>query len=631
MKKAKLIITAIAIILILGLIAGPAFAQSNSPVTAHVDRDALTTDDVLTLTVAVDMAAGATQAPQLGALDGFKLTSTSTGSMTSIVNGSVSRYTNFNYVLQPNQPGDLVIDPISVVVNGVTYFTNPITVTVTQGNGRPTHPSQPSSPFSGLPGFQNFPSLGNLPSFGNLGNLANLFANPPASTGQQGQTMSVDPAPVPEALVGQDFYLESEVDKTTPYQGQQLTYTLRFYQAVETMGQAEYEMPSFTGFWNEIQQDRGEYYIQNAGRNYRVTELYAILFPTIVGETNIERATMHIPSDLFSTDGTIQTEPIIVNVRPLPEGAPLGFQGAVGQFTIDASIDNPTVQVNDTVTWQVEIAGEGNIDTLPDPIWPDSQQWRAFDDPPIIERQLVDGRVVGHRQYQRVLVPTVAGDLTIPAIDYSYFDPQAEEYVTIRSQPLQVMVTGNGSTSSGQPATQPATADPFNSNFGAEGLQPLKDAPAKWQLAGEPLVRRAGFWLLWALPVLALVGHWGWQQRQNRKLRNKTVMRSQKAAKKAQRALAEIKKRPEDVQKSASQILLTYLTERFNRPVTGLTHHELSNLLETEGVSTEIAQKTVRCLEDCEMGRYSPSDYPGKENDTLAQVAGVIDDLESEL
>ncbi len=40
----------------------------------------------------------------------------------------------------------------------------------------------------------------------------------------------------PAALQGQDYYAEASVDKTTPYQGEQVLYTLRFYRALDPFG-----------------------------------------------------------------------------------------------------------------------------------------------------------------------------------------------------------------------------------------------------------------------------------------------------------------------------------------------------------------------------------------------------------
>ncbi len=533
MSEIKKLLVVLIPIIILGVAVGPAMAQSQEVVTAQVDRESLTTSDTLVLTVAIDSAAGSATPPSLPALDGFQIIGSSSGTSMSIVNGHVSRHATFNYYLQPSKTGDLVIGPINVRVGGTDYNTNPIQVSVVQGNGNPTQPSQPSSPFGSLPGFPNLPSLGNLSG---LGNLSNLFSRPSAGTGSSVQTIQVNPAPVPNELIGKDYYLEAVVDNAEPYQGQQVTYTLRFYQATETMGQAEYELPGFTGFWSEIQQDQGQYILQVAGRDYKVTELYAILFPTVVGEASIDVASMFVPGGFFSNGGTITSNPVAVNVQSLPDGAPASFQGAVGRYLIQAEVDKTQSKVNDTINWHVILAGEGNIEAVPDPLWPTSQNWRAFESDPVVASEVKEGRVIGSRSYDRVLVPTVAGQLTLPPIEYSYFDPTMGEYVTISSEPVSVDIEEDGSRAAinaNPVTTQPAIDDGSNVPPSLIQLQPQKEAPSSWQLANEPLNQKTGFWLLWTLPLFALVGHLGWRRWQMGKLNNADLRTSQKAAGKA--------------------------------------------------------------------------------------------------
>lgn len=631
MSKFKKLLVVLMTIIILGVAVTPAMAQGQDVVTAQVDRDTLTTNDTLVLTVAINTAAGKATPPTLPALDGFQVVGSSSGTSMSIVNGNVSRHATFNYHLQPTKIGDLVISPITVRVGGNDYSTNPIQVSVIQGNGSPTQPSQPTSPFGSfgsLPGFPNLPSLGNLSG---LGNLNNLFGMPSANSGPSGQTVQVDPAPVPNELIGKDYYLEAEVDNAAPYQGQQVTYTLRFYQAAESMGQAEYELPGFTGFWSEIQQEQGQYIIQVAGRNYKVTELYTILFPTVVGEASIDAASMYVPGGFFSNGGTISSNPVAVNVQSLPDGAPASFQGAVGRYLIQAEVDKAQSKVNDTINWHVVLAGEGNIEAVPDPIWPTSQDWRAFESDPVVAREIKEGRVIGSRSYDRVLVPTVAGQLTLPPIEYSYFDPASAEYVTINTEPVTVVIEddGSGAAVNANPViTQPAIDDGSIAPSVLPQLQPLKEAPSSWQLANQPLNQKTAFWLLWTLPLFALVCHFGWQRWQMGQRNNVDLRKSQKAARKAQKALANARKNPELHYEAAGQILTTYLEDKLNRAVSGLTHTALADMLQDKGVEKQVIDDLLYCLTVSEMGRYAPSGVGSASEGILTQVAEVINKLE---
>ena len=419
MNKAKHLLIISATLLLVGLAALPAGAQG-TPVTATVDRNQITTDDMLLLTVNVDSSSGSVSQPDLPRLDGFRIMGTNSSTQMTSINGDTNVSTIYQYRLQPLHSGDLVIPPIAVTVNGQQESTQPIPVTVSQGTGQ----LQPQAPASGSPG-----GLPNLFNFnGDPMDLLNQLdqwmqgqtpgslggATIPAAPGADATT--IDP---PAELNGQDYYLEAVVDKTNPYQGEQVTYSLRLYRAVSPLGQITYNAPAFSGFWSKELPDQNHYRTQAGGRLYSVTELQTALFPTVSGDLTIEPGHMAIPGDFFSNGAEIASQPVTLNVKPLPANAPASFTGAVGKFDISAEVDSSDSQVGDTVTQRVSLVGQGNVETLDDPVWPDAAGWRVFDSQAQTQTDVRDGQIAGVRSYDRVLIPTDAGNLTLPAIEFS--------------------------------------------------------------------------------------------------------------------------------------------------------------------------------------------------------------------
>ena len=86
-------------------------------------------------------------------------------------------------------------------------------------------------------------------------------------------------------------------------------------------------------------------------------------------------AKLVIPGSLFEPDVILETKPISVDVRPLPEDAPVDFSGAVGQFELTASLSEVEGKVNEPVTLIVDITGTGNIETLAEPALPELPNW----------------------------------------------------------------------------------------------------------------------------------------------------------------------------------------------------------------------------------------------------------------
>lgn len=620
MKKVRFMVIALTVLVLGGLLVLPAAAQS--PVTAEVDRSQLSTDEALVLTVVIDSSAGRASQPSLPPLDGFQLLGTSSGTSIRIVNGNMSSTANYNYTLRPTEAGQQTINPITVTVGGQSYSTEPITVEVTQGSGQVQPVPNPANP--------NFP---NMPGFPNLNNL---FQSQPGSRGTNpGSAQPLDPADAPTELAGQDFFVEADVDNLNPYQGEQVIYTFRFYQAESLFDQPEYEGPSFTGFWSEEQNDdQVDYTIEAEGRTYRVTELRAVLFPTGVGEATIEPARLSIPGDFFSRGQILQTQPVTLNVRPLPDNAPATFQGAVGQFNIVAQADKSETEVNDTVTLNVAIGGQGNLENMADPIWTEGDEWRAFDSEATVNTQFNNGVYGGTRTYERLLVPTQAGDLLLPAIEFSFFNPQTESYETVSTEPIIVRVTGDVGAGivpplggAGSQATVPAAAIP-----NVPELRPNKPAAALNAGSGVPLVESGFYWLLWLIPLMLFAGYWGFGRYRQQRLETADSRRSEGAAKRAQQALkAAGKDATANSGQAAGSILVNYMEEKMNQQMVGLSQTQLAHLLNQQGVDDQLANRVQEALMQAEMSRYAPNGVHNVDGQLLGETEAIILELEKEL
>jgi hypothetical protein len=488
----------------------------------------------------------------------------------------------------PREAGDLVIDPVTVTINGQSYSTRPLPVRVGQGTGTPG-----SAAASAVPGRQQ--------------------------------------ATAPEGFSGQDLFVEAEVDNPTPYVGQQVVYTFRFYSAVNLWGQPSYEAPTFTGFWSEGELDQAEYRAQGAGRIYEVTELRTTLFPTAAGAVTIDPARLTTSGGFFSRGQSLATKPVEVNVQPLPPGAPESFEGAVGQYTLQAAVDSNQGQVNEPLTWRVTLSGRGNIIAAPDPAWPEMPGWRDFESEATVHTENRDGQVIGSRMYERLLVPAVAGESTIPALEYAYFDPEARVYEVARTEPIQVSIA---------PGTAPASADPLpvaraekeTVEQHASDIRHLKAVPSELGTNEAPLTRSGLYWAAWIFPLFGAAGYFVWQQRQRYWERNLNLVRSSKARKKAKKALAQARRQKQDIYGTAGQILTAYLADKLDRPVAGLTHQALAEVLSQEGVGPDLIERIQVILTTSELGRFAPgADDPGYADSLLKEAGILIDALEKVL
>jgi hypothetical protein len=612
-------------LILLGILALPAYAQAPI-VSATVDRTTLGSGEPLALTITVNGAEGQPDPP---ALEDFRILDAASGTQISTVNGSTTVQTVTQYLLLPLRTGDLLIPSIPVVVDGQTYRTDPIRITVSEAASSSAPAASGSSSQTPLSQSGSDP----FDLFNMLDQWMQQSSGLGSPSGLVSPSGSYPQIAAPAALQGQDYYAEAQIDKQTAYQGEQVLYTLRFFQALDPYGEIQYQPPAFSGFWSKQLPDQQTYVTQAGGRTYRVTEMQQVLFPTVAGPVAIDPARLVVPGDFMGGGGfEVASPPLTLDVEPLPAGAPASFQGAVGQYQMEAGVDKTETKVGDAVTQRVTITGVGNIEQVADPAWPDDTTWRAFDSKSTTDSQFQDGQFFGIRRIERVLVPTQPGDPTLPAPEFSYFDPAAGQYRTIGAEPVAVSVAPALRASAPPSAAQPAPSQgPASTVASLPAARPLKVAAAQSLTAGASLPQRPIYWALWALPVALVAGQFVWQRRQRHGQVNAVALRSQRAAWQASQALREAEKKPQMAQEAAGRILAEYLSARLQRPVTGLTQSAPAEGLLARDIDPAVVARVQAILTQSEIGRYAPSGHSVAASDLLARAQQVIDDLERDL
>ena len=570
-------------------LAGPALAQEGISVWAEVDRTTISTEDILTLTLTVSGGFQQLGEPALPFLGGFTLVGSSRSSQFSMVDNVVTARTIFTYRLQPAGAGTFSIDPIAVLVNGSPYETNPIAVHVTE-SAAATQSSES--------GKEETPS------------------EPPED--QQ--------RPVPGELTGQDLFVEADVDNPAPFVGRQIIYRFRFYRAVNLYNQPHLEWPAFTGFWSEGLNPNNVYSQALAGREYRVTEVRQALFPAIIGEAIIQPTALTISGDFFARETVLKSQPAIVDVQPLPAGAPDGFLGAVGRFEIAARAEPDEARVNEPVTLVVWIWGDGNLTTLPDPTEGSDAllaDWRVYD-PKMTTNVSQDGdTIAGAKLFERLLVPKTDGQLNIPSFAMVFFDPEAEEYHRVETESLTIQVAP-GEYSNGTSKQDIAVL--------ATDIRYIKTAPPALQRNRTALLEQPAYWLGWAVPALALVGVWVWDRRRRRMSSDVAYARAQRARRRARKRLAQAGKqapRSEDAAyATTAQALTDYLADKSNLPSGRLTRDTVRNVLTAQTVPDEVIERLLNCLDWADSGRFAPVGAGRDSNELVTEAEAIVAELE---
>jgi hypothetical protein len=321
---------------------------------------------------------------------------------------------------------------------------------------------------------------------------------------------------------------------------------------------------------------------------------------------------------------SLETQPITLNVVPLPEPAPADFTGAVGQFAISAFEQSQTATQGEPVQVEVFVSGSSNIDTLPEPTVPILPEWRVQLGEVESDSRLRDSQLSGTKVFRYSLIPETFGRLTIPPFRYSYFDPDAAMYRAIETQPIELLVNANpqalAAASTATPASTPEDA-------------PVEDVPTTEDVsAGLALRARAGssnrqrpltwvFWGLWGFSPGLVIAAWSWQARQAYLSKDATRLRFMNAYKNAVHHVDTPENTP------MQRVLMTYLEDKLATPLRGGVKETLATLLPAYGASNILTQKVIRYFESLDEMRYAAR----QQTDTTDDGRMLLEQLEKEL
>jgi len=585
-------------------------------VTAYVDKNTAGVGEPVQLTVEVRGASASLPEPQLPSLPNFEVVSSARSQNISIINGRVESALTFSYTLVPRFVGKAVIGPITVESEGRQWATQSIEVTIV----RPADRGRASAPPS--------PSARSRPG-----------------AAPRGQTPGE-----PELL-----FVEASVDKSKAFVNEQVTLTVRFYTAVPLQGNPDYEPPDTTGFFSEeLPPVRTSRRILH-GRSYDVFELKTALFPAASGRLRIGRATIQarvqeaLSLDPFSSDFfskffmfggvgtrtvTVHSDPITLEVEPLPqEGRPKGYAGAVGRYSLSAVLSRSQVKVGEPIDLAVVVTGKGNLATISPPKLPELPSLRVYDTLSSLNLRKEGDVVQGSKTFKTVVVPRASGTLTLPAIPFSYFDPQTRSYQTRTVGPFQLRVAPGE-------AASPLGAPPVSGPGGAVAVEAdiryiLEGTLKSPWMAALAAVGRAR--TLHVLPFLVwATGLATFLVRRSRERLHPDEARYRKALSAAQQRLRQARKVQADPARAVpllQQALTHFLADKLALPAHGLTlRMVLSALQETAPALEAQRLQEIRDLwEELEALRYAPAEPAGGPEPVVGSLHGRLAELLSSL
>ena len=564
------------------------------------------------------------RAPEFTDFDYLAGPYTSQSSSTSFVNGKrTSSFTlTYTYTLMANKEGTFTLQPATIRVGGDTYSSNGVRITVLPPDQEPS---------------QAAPS-------------GNGQAQP-ARTSESASNAS-------GSVSGDNIFIRTLVSKTHVHEQEVLLLSYKLYFVGVDVAQFtnNTNLPEFKGFlkqeleMGEIQTELEHY----NGRNYQTAVLYrTLLFPQRSGDIIIEPAQFEavlrvqnraqvrsIFDDFFGSytnvTRSLKAPGVTIHVESLPKGKPSDFSGGVGSFTLNSTLSDTDLTANDAVTLTLTIQGTGNMKLIKTPAidWPEG--FEVYDPKVTNNFKTTAAGVSGTKTIEYLAIPRAAGEYTLPAVRFAYYDTQEDTYRTLTTPEYTLHIARSTHEGDGSAVVNNYVSKEDIKQLG-EDIRYIYTAPlpaAKSHGIADRLT--FGSWqygLCYLIPLLLAVVLFVLFRKQIRENADITRMRYKRANKVAQKRLKTAKvllseNNPTAFYEEIERAAWTYLSDRLSIPTAQLNKENIAQILREKGVDEALVGEVNKVLAAAEFARYAPASDHAME-DIYNATTRIIDQLEN--
>lgn len=594
------------------------FSQLRGQYVFGVDAPAVVSlDEAFRLTFTATGKVDKFNEPQITGFDVLAGPSASTSSSTSIINGkrTHSYEMSYTYILQPKAEGKFSIPSASVIIDGKEYSSKSVTIEVVKDNSS-------AAASSGAQGGT-------------------------AATGNGVQGRETTPS------VGRnDIILQLQLSKKNVVKGEPITASLKLLTKTNISGVENIKFPTFNGFWNqeieaptnlELVRETYDGQIYNAALIRRY-----ILIPQQTGKISIEPAEMvclvqvrsSAPSrsvfdDFFDNYQTVRkkvyTDEMVVNVSPLPAGAPASFTGGVGEYKMDVKLSRDSLSAHEAASLIVTISGTGNINLIEAPKIDFPPDFEVYDVKR--EEKTTTGAKgsTGTKTFEYPFIPRSSGTFEIDPVNFTYYSIGKGKYVTLSSKALSIGVARGEETSAAVIA-------------GGVNKQSVKSlgSDIRFISTDSSSLRQEDKYLIVSWKFGAMMGGVAILFLALSFIFDKTIQRRKDVAgtrnRKAKKvAKARLKKAEMFLKQNLysafyeemHKAILGYISDKFTLPMAELNKETITEKLTQKGASEDLTKRLFEVIDACEEARYAPSTGFTAMESHYKQAINVISEIES--
>ncbi len=499
----------------------------------------------------------------------------------SWINGVRTFSKTYSYFLSPEKKGNYTIGQASIEIDGDIYKTLPVKVQVTEAVESSLSPGSPSS------------------------------------------------------VVDDDIELSIEISKSNPYLNEPISveFKLLFNPKINVTNLGEIDNPEFKNFWSQnIKIPRLEIKSTSyKGQRYNyVTWKKALLFPQKAGDLELLPLTLDVTIDVptnrrdffgntiyTQTSKKVASRKRIIKVKNFPEnGKPESFNGAVGNF--DISLNSSKSQLKATESFQLEfkVNGNGNLKlfSLPEIIVPSSLEKYTPEFKEKINTSL--SGMNGEISNVYTIVPQYQGKYPIPPVEFSFFNPKTEQYVTLYSNESIVDVL-DGPTRLSESNVQ-AINPVSNSITISDQFNFIKLSSDFIQIDRKNIIDSKKILLtLFLIPIIILVLAIIYFNLRNKKV-SENILKSRDADLLARQYLNNAKidiNNKDSFYASLENALFNFIKSKYLIEREDFSKDRLKSILEKNKISDNIIEDLINIINSCELARYTPTTPEGMDQD----------------
>ncbi len=532
--------------------------------------------------------------------------STSTSTSFQYINGKTSQAISntYSYIIQGKKEGKYNIGKAEIKVDDKVYYSDPIVIEVIKGNASNNSES-------------------------NIDNSSN----------EQGNN---------------DIFIQINLDKTTVYQGEQIIATLKVYDRVGLKGINNYKFPSFTGFYSqEIKQpsqislDR-----ENVGGKIYQTGILrqSILYPQQSGTLTIDPFELECIVqqkagqrrnffgeliDVYrDVNKNLKSPSRKVKVLPLPENAPKSFTGAVGSnFQFNVVVDRSSLKSNESATLKVNISGNGNLKIIDKININFPASFEVFDPKIVNNINNTSTGSKGSNTYEYLMIPREAGEYTIPAIEFSYFDVSSKSYKTLSSKPFNFKIE------KGENLLNVTTNTGINKEEVKElgsDIRFIFQDNFKVNHKDKRFFGSLSFYLFYLISLFIFILIIVILRNRIKQNKNISLIKNKRANKMSKRRLKAasdcmLKGNKQAFYDEVIKALWGYLSDKLNIPVANLSRESARESLRLRHVDDGLINEFVQVIDNCEFAKYAPAGSHNQIDKDLESARMILNKLEHEI